>query len=348
MKSMIVVAMAVLSLMAACNSEKRWQVSGEWKEGEGQMVYLMKRVGDTLLAVDSSVVQQGKYAMQGRLERMDKYTLNVGRFQRALFLDDQPITVSFAPSRYDSTTMSLAVKGSREQELLAYTEEFMLTRMFSQMFGLGGEELVKYDLGIKPLVDSSLNLYTSAFLLEDLISTKYPFDVLKKQYEALAPEVKTSWMGVSLAEKIAAEEHIRVGGIAADIELSDTDGYVRKLSELRGKWVILDFWASWCGPCLKKFPELKAIYEEYRDAGLEIYGVSLDHDKDAWKKAIAEIGLPWLHVSSLKGWDCPVVASYRVTAVPKMFLLDSQGVIVSIDLPEDELRAKLDTLLINR
>lgn len=348
MRKFVLLTMTVIALSVACHSGKRWQVSGEWKEGEGKTVYLLKQVEDTLLTVDSAVVRQGKYRMEGPLVRMDKYVLKVGDFQQGLFLDDYPIAGYFAPNKYDSTIMSLAIEGSREQDVLARSGEFMFSRMMCRMFGVGNEEITEYDLSMKSLVDSSLNLYTCALLLEELISTNYPFDILEKQYEALSPEVKTSWMGVSLAERIAMEKHIRIGGTVRDIGLPDPEGHIRKLSDLKGKWVIVDFWASWCGPCREKFPELRAVYEDYRNAGLEIYGVSLDQDKDAWIQAIAKLRLPWMHVSSLEGWDCPVVAAYRITAIPKMFLLDPQGRIAGIDLSEQELRAKLDTLLANK
>lgn len=347
MKSILIPVILCLSLLVACRSEKRWQISGEWKAGEGKMAVLLKGMGQNVQPVDSVEVRDGRFCLEGPLQRLDIYTLKLGEYNHSLFLDDQPIRSYFAPDKQDSTRLTLTVEGSKEQEMLEKSNEYSFTRMLSQVFGVGKEELARYDRSMVPVIDSNLNLYTTALFLKDLLATAYPFDELERQCRALTPEVKASWMGQELLEKLEAEKHIRLGGTAPNITLTDPQGQECTLSALRGKYVIVDFWASWCGPCRKKLPELKALYDDFHAAGLEIFGVSLDSKADAWKEAIGELELPWVHVSSLKGWDCPVAQTYRVTSVPKMFLLDPQGVIVGIDLPETELRAKLDTLLAN-
>ena len=132
-----------------------------------------------------------------------------------------------------------------------------------------------------------------------------------------------------------------MGGIAPDIQLADTTGKTISLYSLRGNYVLLDFWASWCGPCREEIPNLKEIYAAYHDKGLEIYSVSLDSKREAWTKALNELEMPWVHVSSLKGWDCPTAKRYGVTSIPKMYLLDPQGKIIGIDLRGETLKEKI-------
>ena len=117
------------------------------------------------------------------------------------------------------------------------------------------------------------------------------------------------------------------------------------MKENLGKVTIVDFWASWCGPCRQENPNVVAIYKELHSKGLNIIGVSLDKDAKAWKDAIAKDKLTWNHVSNLKFWDEPIAAQYKVESIPATFILDASGNIVAKDLRGDALRAKVIELL---
>lgn len=121
---------------------------------------------------------------------------------------------------------------------------------------------------------------------------------------------------------------LEVGDIAPEIDLPDTKGEKVALSSLRGTLVLVDFWATWCGPCIKEQPELVKLYNTYPDK-LSIYGVSLDSKKPAWTGTIAKLKLPWTQVSDLKYWSSPVVSDYMIQALPYNFLLDKNGIIVA-------------------
>jgi thiol-disulfide isomerase/thioredoxin len=117
------------------------------------------------------------------------------------------------------------------------------------------------------------------------------------------------------------------------------------LKESLGKVTIVDFWASWCGPCRKENPNVVAIYKELHSKGLNIVGVSLDKEAKAWKEAIAKDNLSWTQVSNLKFWEEPIAAQYGVQSIPATFILDATGKVVAQDLRGDELRAKILELL---
>ena len=135
------------------------------------------------------------------------------------------------------------------------------------------------------------------------------------------------------------------GRIAPDIMLPTPEGDSLALSSLRGQVVLIDFWASWCGPCRRENPHVKKLYEKYKDKGFEIYGVSLDRDAEKWVGAIAQDGLPWHHVSDLRGWSSAAGRAYGVSSIPQTFLIDAEGRILKSGLRGKELEKVLEELL---
>lgn len=145
----------------------------------------------------------------------------------------------------------------------------------------------------------------------------------------------------------AAESHenkLKNGTLAPDIALPDPSGQTKKLSALRGKIVLLDFWAGWCAPCRRENPNLVKVYQKYHDKGFEIYQVSLDKSKPSWQEAIKQDRLNWIQVSDLKFWGSPVVQLYGIESIPSNFLLDRNGKIIAQNLRGAELDEKLDQL----
>lgn len=164
---------------------------------------------------------------------------------------------------------------------------------------------------------------------------------LSKEYPWLA-EAKQKKADMAAAEAIAKKTGI--GATAMDFTQNNTAGKPVKLSDYRGKYVLLDFWASWCGPCRAENPNVLDNYEKYHGKGLEILAVSLDDKKDAWLKAIKDDGLEWAHVSDLKGWKNEVAKEYNIRAVPSNFLINKEGKIVAVNLRGEELTRKLEDI----
>lgn len=147
------------------------------------------------------------------------------------------------------------------------------------------------------------------------------------------------------AQRQLIEENLMPGAIAPDILLPDPEGNQVALSSLRGKVVLIDFWAAWCTPCRRANKYLKSIYEEYNPLGFEIYAVSLDRTFDQWLMGIEEDDIDWIHVSDLRFWNSPVVTQYNVESIPHAILIDADGHIIQKGIRPRELREKLDQLL---
>lgn len=136
-----------------------------------------------------------------------------------------------------------------------------------------------------------------------------------------------------------------IGDIAPEIDLPDTKGNKVALSSLRGELVLVDFWASWCGPCLKEQPELLKLYHTYPNQ-LSIYSVSMDTKKPVWIAAISKNKLPWTQVSDLQYWSSPVVNDYKLQSVPLNFLVDKNGIILAKNIHGNALNVLVKTLLV--
>ncbi|HNR07572.1 MAG TPA: TlpA disulfide reductase family protein [Saprospiraceae bacterium] len=187
------------------------------------------------------------------------------------------------------------------------------------------------------------NTILSAYL--GLSASMSPGLDLKPLYESLSDEVKNTFFGLRLKNVVESAAKTAIGSAAPDFEGISPDGKILRLSSLKGKHLLVDFWASWCMPCRQENPNVVRVYDNYKNKGFEILGVSLDQEKEKWVDAIAQDGLAWPQVSDLLGWKSKIAAMYGVQGIPQNFLLDHEGRIIAKGLRGQDLENKLKELL---
>jgi peroxiredoxin len=210
------------------------------------------------------------------------------------------------------------------------------------------KDLQAYETTALQLIDSSkAQSENRQIFFTQLIPMFYQYDVpfARALFARFESEFPRSY-GVNKLKPTLPKGAPTVGDLAPDIALKNKDGELIKLSDLRGQVVLLDFWASWCGPCRMENPNVVKVYNEFSTKGFTVYSVSIDSDKNKWLEAIAKDGLIWKnHVSELKGWQTDVIQQYQVKGIPATFLIDQNGYIVATNLRGDALRNKLTEII---
>lgn len=189
--------------------------------------------------------------------------------------------------------------------------------------------------------------YLSLEALRELAGKDIDVTKIEPIFRGLSPGLRKSKAGMDFAKLLYDDGPTAIGAIAPDFTENDVDDHPVKLSDFKGKYVLLDFWASWCGPCRAENPNVVKAFNKYKDKNFTVLGVSLDQPgkKDAWLAAIKKDGLPWTQVSDLKFWNNAVAKLYGITAIPQNFLIDPRGRIVGKNLRGEALEKKLEEVL---
>ena len=203
----------------------------------------------------------------------------------------------------------------------------------------------QYESYIRQHPNDELSLY--AMGMYNFINRENPLEI-KSLLSTLGKELQDTEEMLAIKKDAEENEKLLIGAKAPEFAQTDTNGVAVSLASLHGKYVLIDFWASWCKPCRAQNPSLLRLYQKYNDKGFTILGVSLDSKKDAWLKAIHSDKLEWQQVSDLNLWNNAVAKQYKITSVPQNYLLDTKGVIIAKNLNEEELNEVLEKELTHK
>ncbi|MBO9673204.1 MAG: AhpC/TSA family protein [Sphingobacteriaceae bacterium] len=373
MKKILLLATMLISAVAV-SAQKGYTIKGQiGKLGKPAKAFLLskidgKQVLDSVLLVNGSFTFKGKVSSPIeailRLKHDDAVEIPGKRINVdgvSLILDNEDITITGKDS-----LKTAVVKGSTQTEESHRVDEY-LRPLYTKLQGLNKEyeempEAKKQDKAVildldkrareveKEIFDTKIgyvkknpNSFMSLMALNSTLAPGFDAIEMEKVYLTINPKLRDSYFGKEVGLRIATFKNTQEGVEAQDFAQPDVDGKMVKLSDYRGKYVLVDFWASWCAPCRRENPNLVKVYEQYKSKGFEILGVSLDKaaDKAKWIKAIADDKLTWKQVGDLKGWENEAAAKYEVKAIPMNFLIDPNGKIIAKYLRGDALDAKI-------
>jgi peroxiredoxin len=211
------------------------------------------------------------------------------------------------------------------------------------------KEYEKYDsikqAAVPGFVKEHAKSFAAPFLINRTLLIQPKPEILEQVYNVLDSAVKQSRYAKVIYDVLEAAKKTAIGQIAPDFTMNDVDGKPVTLSSLRGKYLLVDFWASWCGPCRRENPNVVKVYAKHHSSKFDILGVSLDSKQEEWKEAIKKDKLTWLHVSDLKGWGNAASKIYGIRAIPANVLLDKDGKIIARNIMGEELDKKLSEVL---
>lgn len=359
-------ALALMGTITSCSKKDGYTINGTISGLDKGTVYLeyADEKGDKKI-IDSAEVKEGAFTFTGKTTEPLFHTLKVkGQEYGAYFLlDNEEIKVEakkdsvfkakvtgatqndFYKSYYDNEfkkIQNIAGPIYKLSDSLTQNGKVKLTPEQQTMMDKKWKDLGTFadDLTDK-FIRKNKDKLAAALVVDDRIVSYGTPEKVKEYYAILAPEVQKSFYGKKLKAGIDIADKTAVGVTAPEFSQTDVNGKIVKLSDYKGKYVLVDFWASWCGPCRKENPNVVLAYKTYHDKGFDVLGVSLDDKKKLWEKAIEKDGLTWTHVSDLKGWQNEAATLYGVKMVPTNYLIGPDGKIVAKNLREAELQSKL-------
>lgn len=378
-KIVFLIALSLTIFSCSKVAKGEYIISGEAKGIPNGKMVVVKQKNDfgIVVNVDSAKIKDGKFEIKGKVKEPSMFALFIKDIQQPIpfiletgeievKVDKDSIWKSEIGGTYNNDEFQKfnTKINSVQKRLVAYQNKNMQKFMDAQKKNdnVAMESLKKGYSDIQKEMEDYMakypeqnpEAYISLLLIQSQFnSPKFNLVEVKKTFNKLESSLKTTKIGKDIEGKLKAidknnkikPEAALIGKMAPDFSAKTPQGTVVSLKQSLGKITIIDFWASWCGPCRKENPNVVALYNELHSKGLNIIGVSLDKDLNKWNEAIAKDKITWTQVSNLKEWEDPIAKLYGVEQIPTTFILDGSGIVIAKDLRGDELRTKIIQLL---
>jgi peroxiredoxin len=363
MKKLFIV-FSFAAFLSACSTPDSFVIKGEIEGKDNEKVALMKFVEGRWSVEDTTRITNGEFELNGSVELPEMRAVMLGKKNvlAQFFAENGVIKIKADADSIDNAEIT---GSSSNDEFTVFTDEMkrfskevniLQNEYNSARMSRDEERQNKARIDFEAMIDNQ-RIFAKNYIRENISSTTAPFVALWQLSEQLEskeideliasfdPSISNSIYITQLKKKADEKRVLGVGAVAPDFTMNNQEGQPVALSSLRGKVVLIDFWASWCQPCRHENPNVVKLYNEYKEKGFDIIGVSLDRDKKSWIKAIEDDQLEWNHVSDLKFWDNVVAKQYKVKSIPHTVLVDKDGKIIAKNLKGEQLAQKLAEIL---
>jgi peroxiredoxin len=313
-------------IASACNEQQNTlQLKGTINT-DAEVIYLQSFRNKMFFTLDSATINNGSFTFEKEMDSPELFGLTLNRDEvfSPWYVFLEPGTTEIAIDTADSR--NLVVSGSASQELFEYFQQN------------------RTDFDIDSFITQNPNSPVASYILYREYATQFTANELENSISLFDEDFRNHHYLNDLRQVIASKRQLDIGNPALDFAGVSPQGETIRLSEYTGNYLLLEFWASWCGPCRRDNPNLVKAYQEFHPNGFEIFAVSLDHKKENWIAAIEKDSLSWVHVSDLKFWDSEPAKLYGIRNIPSNVLIDPQGNIIARNIKGTDLAAKLGEL----